>query len=222
MRRFSFIFLLLLCAGCNRAPAPSLQPAPEAFKPYRFDDEFQSSATVSTSTIGSSALAAHPIIWYNFNSEKDITWIPLRGRIGYRQGDLVLKGEGSTPVIMSPKEPVIDWTRYEAVEIRMLAEGGKEIKIKIGNEEFKQKLGPLRQYNDYRFEVRIGPPGVRPLAIMPTDGLLDLVAIKSIRLVPKKADFSCLSSPFGSNDQNEKSDGLCRVVEQHLVRQQGW
>src|SRR5438132_12423622 len=91
---------------------------------------------------------------------------------------------------MSPKEPVIDWTGYEAVEIRMLAEGGKEIKIKIGNEEFKQKLGPLGQYNDYRFEVRIGPPGVRPLAIMPTDGLLDLVAIKSIRLAPRKADFT--------------------------------
>ena len=102
----------------------------------------------------------------------------------------MLKGEGSTPVIMSPKEPVIDWTRYEAVEIRMRADGGKEIKIKIGNEEFKQKLGPLRQYNDYRFEVRIGPPGVRPLAIMPTDGLLDLVAIKSIRLAPRKADFT--------------------------------
>ena len=160
------------------------------FKPYRFDDQFQSSATVSASPIGSSALAADPVIWHNFNSENDISWVLVRGRIGFREGDLVVKGEGSTPVIMSPKEPVIDWTRYEAVGIRMLAEGGKEIKIKIGNEEFKQKLGPLRQYNDYRFDVRIGPPGVRPLAIMPTDGLLDLVAIKSIRLVPKRADFT--------------------------------
>ena len=40
-----------------------------------------------------------------------------------------------------------------------VAEGGKEIKIKVGNEEYKQKIGPLRQYNDYRFEVHIDEPG---------------------------------------------------------------
>src|SRR5690349_24507088 len=136
--------------------------------PYRFDDHYQSSATVSASPISSSALAADPIIWHNFNSEADITWILLRGRIGFRKGDLVLKGEGSTPVILAPKAPLIEWSRYEAVEIRMLAEGGKEIKIRIGDQVYTQKIGPLRQYNDYRFDVHIDEAGSRPFAVMPT------------------------------------------------------
>jgi arylsulfatase A-like enzyme len=138
----------------------------------------------------SSAMMADPVIWQNFNSESDITWALLRGRLGFRQGDLVVKGEGSTPVIQAPGQPLIDWSHYEAVEIRMLAEGGKEIKIRIGNDEYTQKLGPLRQYNSYRFDIHISDPGTRPLAVMPTDGLFDLVAIKSIRLVPRKASFA--------------------------------
>jgi arylsulfatase A-like enzyme len=184
-----FLALLILPVGCRKASAPA-QPAAEVFKPYRFDDQFQTAATVSASHAASSALMADPVIWHNFNSENDITWTLLRGRMGFREGDLILKGEGSTPVILAPKKTLIEWHRYEAVEINMYAEGGKEIKIKVGNEEYKQKIGPLRQYNDYRFEVHVDQPGSRPLAIMPTDGLFDLVAIKLIRLVPRKADFT--------------------------------
>jgi arylsulfatase A-like enzyme len=159
------------------------------FELYRFDDQYQSAATVSASPVPSSALMADPVIWHNFFSEKDVPWILLRGRLGFRRGDLIVKGDGSSPVILAPKEPPIEWSRYETVEIQMLSEGGTEVKIKIGNDEYKHKLGPLRQYNDYRFDVHIAEPGSRPLAIMPTDGLFDLVAIKSIRLVPKKANF---------------------------------
>jgi len=180
--------LLILAAGCRRVPAPH-QPAADLFKPYRFDDAFSASATVSASPVPSSALMADPVVWHNFNSENDVTWILLRGRMGFRQGDLVVKGEGSTPVIQAPGQPLIDWSRYEAVEVRMLAEGGKEIKIRIGNEEYRQKLGPLREYHDYRFDVHIDDSGSRPLAFMPTDGLFDLVAIQSIALIPRKADF---------------------------------
>lgn len=180
--------MIILAVGCQRAPAPH-QPAADLFKPYRFDDAFPASATVSASPVPSSALTADPVVWHNFNSENDITWILLRGRMGFRQGDLVVKGEGSTPVIQAPGQPLIDWSRYEAVEVRMLAEGGKEIKIKIGNEEYKQKLGPLREYHDYRFDIHIDDSGSRPLAFMPTDGLFDLVAIQSIALIPRKADF---------------------------------
>jgi arylsulfatase A-like enzyme len=192
LRLFSvlaFIALSILPVGCRKAPAPT-QPAAQVFKPYRFDDELQTAATVSASHAASSALMADPVVWHNFNSEDDITWTLLRGRMGFREGDLILKGEGSTPVILSPKHALFEWRRYEAVEINMYAEGGKEIKIKIGNEEYKQQIGPLRQYHDYRFEVHIDQPGSRPLAIMPTDGLFDLVAIKFIRLVPKKANFT--------------------------------
>lgn len=176
--------------GCNKSPAPSARLQEPVFQPYRFDDALQSSATVSASAAPSSALMADPIVWQNFLSESDVTWELLRGRMGFRQGDLVVKGEGSTPVIMSPKKRYIDWTRYEAVEIRMLAEGGKELKIKLGNDEFKQKIGPLRQYNDYRFDVHITDPLGRPLMIMPTDGLFDLVAIKYVRVVPRKVGFT--------------------------------
>jgi len=132
---------------------------------------------------------ADPLTWQHFLSENDITWDILRGRAGFRQGDLILKGDGSTPVIMAPQKTLIDWSRYEAAEIQMLAEGGQQLKVKIGNDEYTQKIGPLWQYNTYRFELRIDDPGARPWLIMPTDGLFDLVAIRSIRLVPRKASF---------------------------------
>lgn len=133
---------------------------------------------------------AAPLVWQDFLSEDDITWSILRGRIGYRKGDLVVKGDGSTPVIVSPDAQPIDWLLYEAVEIRMLAEGGQEIKIRIGNEEFKQPIPALGEYHNYRFDVNAGGArGSRPLAIMPTDSLTDAVAIASIKLVPRKANF---------------------------------
>ena len=181
--------LVMLTAGCRNASAPK-PPATEVFKPYRFDDELQKSASVQASSVPSSAVMADPLVWHNFLSENDITWDILRGRAGYRQGDLILKGEGSTPVIMAPKQPLIEWSRYEAVVIRMLAEGGKEVKIKIGNDEYRQPIGPLRQYIDYRFELHIDEPGSRPFLIMPTDGLLDLVAIQWIKVIPRKANFT--------------------------------
>ena len=147
---------------------------------------------------------APPVVWQNFLSEDDITWGLLRGRIGYRKGDLVVKGEGSTPVIVSPDAQAIDWTLYEAVEIRMFAEGGGEIKIRIGTAEFKQPIGSLGEYHDYRFDVNVGGVrGSRPLAIMPTDSLTDAVAISSIKLVPRKANFPAAAGKlnFGKNDE---------------------
>jgi arylsulfatase A-like enzyme len=185
----AFTFLLILSAGCRKAPGPS-PPASAAFKPYRFDDEFESSATVTASSVGSSVLVADPIIWRNFLTETDITWNLLRGRMGLRKGDLVLKGEDSTPVILSPKKEPIAWHLYEAVQIRMLAEGGHEIKIKISDQEFKQELGPPGQYDIYRFDIHAHPPADgQPLLIMPTDSLTALAAINSIELIPYKAEF---------------------------------
>ena len=71
-----------------------------------------------------------------------------------------------------------------------LPRAARRSKSRSAIKEYKQNIGPLRQYNDYRFDVHMNEPGSRPLAIMPTDGLFDLVAIKSIRLVPKKANFT--------------------------------
>lgn len=129
-------------------------------------------------------------MWQNFFSTSDITWQLIRGRVGVRNGDLIVKGEGSTPVIFAPQQPTIDWTLYQTVEIRMSAQGGNEIKIKIGDFEAKQKLGPVGQYNVYRFDVHVDTPkSNRSLGIMPTDSLADLVAIHSIKLIPKPANF---------------------------------
>jgi arylsulfatase A-like enzyme len=131
-----------------------------------------------------------PLVWRNFQSEKDITWGLLRGQMGYRRGDLMLRGDGGTPVMMSPRQPAIAWDLYQAVQIRMLAESGEEIKIKIGGREFKQKLGPSGQYHVYRFPVHMETgAGVQPLLVMPTDSPTGLVAISSIELVPRSATF---------------------------------
>jgi arylsulfatase A-like enzyme len=179
---------LVFEVGCRSTTAPP-EASPAIFKPHRFDEEFQSSAAVPAPAASSPALMAEPVVWQHFYTARDITWLLVRGRIGSRDGDLLLKGEGATPVILAPRQPVVEWNRYEAVEIRMLAEGGNEVKIRIGDREYRQKLGPARQYHDYRFDVRIDEPGIRPLAIMPTDSLLDVVAIRWIRLAPRKADF---------------------------------
>lgn len=157
---------------------------------FRFDDQLQS-ASVKASKAAFATAAAQPIVWHGFFSQSDITWQLARGRIGYRNGDLMVKGDGSTPVILSPKQPAIDWHLYSAVEIRMSAQGGKEIKIKIGDFESKQKLGPPGQYNVYHFDVNVdAPKGARLLGIMPTDSLNALVAIHSIKLIPKPANFA--------------------------------
>ena len=154
---------------------------------YRLDDHFKASGAAASAAI---AETAAPIVWQNFLSEDDITWGLVRGRMGFRKGDLIVKGDGSTPVIVSPDAQPIDWALYEAVEIRMLAEGGGEIKIRIGNDEFKKPLAAPAEYHDYHFDVDAGGVrGSRPLAIMPTDSLTDAVAIKSIKLVPRKTSF---------------------------------
>jgi arylsulfatase A-like enzyme len=182
----TFLLFALLATGWS---TPPVQPQTGIPGLIRFDDQLQS-ASMKASAAGASVAAAEPIVWQNFFSEADLTWTLARGRVGYRNGDMMVKGEGSTPVILSPKDPAIDWNLYGAVEIRMSAQGGNEVKIRIGDFESKQKLGPPGQYQLYHFEVNVNAPkGSRPLGIMPTDSLSDPVAIHSIKLVPRRANF---------------------------------
>ena len=180
------IFTTLLVFLC--APAwcyTSGGPQPSSPNIIRLDDKL-AGAHVEASAAPSTATAAEPVVWQNFFSTSGITWQLIRGRIGVRNGDLIVKGTGSTPVILEPKQPAIDWKLYQAVEIRMSAQGGSEIKIRIGDFEARQKLGTPGEYNVYRFPVNVdAPKGARPLGIMPTDSLNDLVAIRSIKLIPK-------------------------------------
>lgn len=186
----ALIFVVLVTAGCQKQPAVSSSPnTSTAFHLYRFDDHLASGGKVNAAMKSSSAVMAEEVLWSRFVNEQSVTWELLRGRMGIRQGDLIVKGDGNTPVILAPSKPVIDWTRYQAVEVVMLAEGGREAKIKIGNDEYRQRIPTSRDYHSYRFPIAIPDPGPRPLAIMPTDSLTGLVAIRSIRLVPRKADF---------------------------------
>jgi arylsulfatase A-like enzyme len=172
-------------------------------QPVRLDDQLQS-ASITASRAASAARVTDPLVWQNFSSSNELKWVPLRGRVGYRNGDLMVKGEGSTPVVLAPKEPAIDWSLYEAVELRMSAGGGSEVKIRIGDFEARQKLGAPNQYQVYRFAVNLdAPKGTRPLAIMPTDSLTDLVAIRSIRLLPRTESFP---QPSGRQSVGKKDE----------------
>ena len=194
---------LLLGASCALALHPALFG-----QALRLDDNLLR-AKVSASEAVSAATAAEPVIWQNFFSTSDITWQLIRGRVGVRNGDLMVKGEGSTPVILAPKQPAIDWSLYQAVEIRMSAKSGHEIKIKIGDFESKQKLGPPGEYNVYRFELNVdAPKGSRLLGIMPTDSLDQPVAIHSIKLIPKPASFASASGREELGKRDEYRDAL--------------
>jgi len=115
--------------------------------------------------------------------------------MGTKPSQLVLQGQGSTPVIVSPGSTPVDADRYQAVLIRMITEGGNEIKIKFGRTELRQKLAPPMEWKVYRFELPPGGAGlVRPLAIMPTDDLFATVAIDFIELEPRKQS---LAGPAG-------------------------
>jgi len=196
--------LLLLWAlpGCRR-PAP---PGEAAL--YRFDDHL-AEANVSAANTPSAARVTDPVIWKDFFTERDVPWILLRGRMGLRRGDLILQGDEGTPVILSPKETPIDWGLYESVLIRMMAEGGEEVKIRIGELELRQKLGPPGEYQVYRFDVNLEvPKGSRPLAIMPTDSPTALVAIDFIELVPRKTSFPAPAGRLKLGKQDEYREAL--------------
>ncbi len=161
----------------------------ELFSLYRFDDRLEE-AQISAPAEASAARLAEPVRW-DF-SDPNITWRLLRGRMGFRPpGQMVLKGEGSTPVILIPEKTAVDWSRYDTVAIRMAAEGGREIKIKIGPHEYRRRLAPPLEWRVYRFDLDIATPGLGyPLAIMPTDDLFAPVAIDFIELIPRRAAFT--------------------------------
>jgi choline-sulfatase len=205
-----------LDSGCHRTSIALLfllsAPGWCALPVIRLDDQL-SSASVSASSASSTATAAEPVVWQNFFSSSDFTWQLIRGRVGYRNGDLIVKGEGSTPVILSPKQPAIDWSLYEAVEIRMSAQGGTEVKIKIGDFESKQKLGPPGEYSVYRFELNgDAPKSGRVLGFMPTDSLAELVAIHSIKLIPRPAGYP---KPAGRVSSLGKRDEYRSAIYAH-------
>lgn len=183
--------LSLLMAGCRSAPRVKVaqESAPSL---YRFDDHL-AAATVAASAAAPSVLEAERVVWHF--DRQPIPWDLLRGRMGFKPGQLIVEGEGNTPVIASPASPAVDWSRYEAVLVRMISEGGSEIKIKLGATELRQKMAPPMHWQVYRFDLPPSPPGfLRPLAIMPTDDMNAPVAIDFIELVPRR---DTLAEPVG-------------------------
>lgn len=184
--KFLAVAALLCAAGCRPSRAPE-QPSNAAggdYPIYRFDDHLDSAA-VTAGAAASSVAQAERVVW-QFD-EKKITWELQRGRMGFKPGQLIVKGEGSTPVIASPAKPAIDWSRYEAVVIRMIVEAGGEVKLRLDGKDMVQKLAPPMVWKVYRFDLpAAGSAMSRPLAIMPTDDLYAAVAIDFIELVPRK------------------------------------
>jgi hypothetical protein len=178
---------VLIIAGCARRPE---RDETRQYSPYRFDDHLETAATVSAAEGQTAARVTDPIVWNDFYTEADATWELVRGRMGLRSGDLILKGDGGSPVIVSPKETAIDWGLFESVQIRMMAEGGSEVRIRIGPLDMRLPLAPPGQYRVYRFAVDIqAPKGTRPLAVIPTDSPSHLAAIDFVELVPRRNSF---------------------------------
>ena len=186
--------LLLALSACRSAAPPAADSAEKFSTPYRLIDHYSPANVTSESSAPSSVLAAQPLVW-RFTDEK-ITWQPLRGRMGFKKpGLLVVKGDGSTPVIAAPNNPAIDWSLYQTVKIRMISEGGTQIKIKLGSQEMSQKLAPPMEWMVYQFAIPVVPSGfIRPMAIMPTDDLSAPVAFDFIELVPRQ---EALGAPSG-------------------------
>jgi len=154
---------------------------------FRFDDNLKTAVVTAAATPSASRLA-EPMLWNSF--DRNTPWQSVRGRLGFRNGDLVLEGQGGSPVILSPKDLNIDWSRYESVQIRMQAESGSLVQIRIGDYELKQKLLPGPNFHVYRFDLHLEMPTYgRPLAIMPTDSADRPAVIDFIELAPRQIRF---------------------------------
>ena len=171
-----------------RAEAPPRKAPQTSPAVYRLDENFPRAAVDAPSAASHLAMA-EPVKWTW--KEQKLSWNIVRGRIGFKQGQLIVKGENASPVIISPTEPPIDWSHYRALRLRMIAEAGSEIKVKLGNLELKRKLAPPMEWRDYEFDLKTQTSSfTQPMAIMPTDDLSAAVAIDYIELVPRESEFS--------------------------------
>lgn len=201
---FCAIVLGVAAAGCRSSapPAATKQEAGGTWGIYRFDDQLRSATASVAAEAGSAVPMAEPLVW-EFK-DKTISWDLARGRLGFKPDQLIVKGENATPVIVSPSNPPIDWSRYESLSVRMIAEGGSEIKIKLGDSEWRQPLAPKMEWRVYRFDLKLNPSSfTRPMAIMPTDDLNAPVAIDYIRLTPRKNRFA---APAGRSSIGKREE----------------
>ena len=172
---------LCLVAACGKPPSWEI---------YRFDDHLADDAKISAPALVSSREAAPELEW-DF-SEPVVTWLSVRGKMGFRpDGHLVVKGEGESPLILSPDEPLIDWTKYESLLIRMAVAGGRRIRLRFPEQVYEKRLAPPLEYRVYRFDLNFhGPSYKARLAIEPTDSPNQAAAIDYIRLIPRRTRFT--------------------------------
>jgi arylsulfatase A-like enzyme len=209
--RALYLVLSLAAASCrSSSPVSSAVKKAEPEKTwgiYRFDDQLGSAATVSAPDAGSAIAMAEPLVWQF--KDKAVSWDLVRGRMGFKPDQLIVKGENATPVIVSPSNPPIDWSRYESIAIRMIAEGGNEIKVKLGDSEWVQPLAPPMEWQVYKFSLNLKESTfTRPMAIMPTNDLNAPVAIDYIELRPRKSRFSSSTGRSFTGKQEEYRNAI--------------
>jgi len=207
-RRYLVVFpVIALSFGCRQA-APPQSPA-STFMAYRFDDHLEKESVVTAPNVLSTARVTEPIVYKGWYRDSDLNWRLLRGEMAAFKGELVVRGKGGPAVIVAPKEPAVDWSLFESVRIRMAAQGGSEVKIKIGETELQRPLGPSGEYRVYQFNINItAPRGTRPLAIMPTDSNTAIAAIDFIELVPRKTVFPAPAGRIFLGKQDEYRNSI--------------
>lgn len=170
------IFAALAMLACSSTHTPS--PV------FRLDDHL-TEARVDAAGGGGYAQLAKPVSW-DFDTPPE-DWVLSHGNLGFTPGHMVLQGDRRGPEVGPPGASFREGGEYEAALIRLQANGGRQIKVRVGEWEASQPLAPPGDFQIYRFELgENSPTEANPLVIIPTDDPGALVSIDFVKLQPRR------------------------------------
>ena len=151
---------------------------------YRFDDHL-SEARVDADAGKGYVQLAKPISWDFDTAPED--WVLGHGNLGFTPGQMVLQGDRRGPEVGPPAASFREGGDYEAALLRVQANAGRQIKIRVGQWESSQPLAPPGDFQIYRFELgENSPTEQNPLVIVPTDDPAALVSVDFVKLQPRR------------------------------------
>jgi len=170
----------LLAALAALACGPTQAPVPV----YRFDDHL-TGAQVDAAGGGGYVQLAKAVSW-DFDTPPE-DWVLGHGNLGFAPGHMVLQGDRRGSEVGPPAGSFREGGEYEAALIRVQANGGRQIKIRVGEWEASQPLAPPGDFQIYRFELGENSPTEKnPLVIIPTDDPGALVSVDFVKLQPRR------------------------------------